>query len=248
MRAPRTPATTIATRMGGAGRRCVAKQDGGRSAVPVVQNLLDFRKRFDEDFKSIGYLIKAAKIEQAAPFAIRDTAPRTSETIATSEKTGGHVRPQARHGGFLNEWHPQRQAGPFRHQSRRSYAVRSRHVDHRDARLARRRRREDRKPQGRRAGPQRIFGAQGCRQLLFHAAERQQALRHAQSQGPARQGDAAQPHQKGRRLRREFRAGRDREAGLLLRGGVQAQPAHRLCDGQGLRQRQPIRVRTWRST
>ena len=68
------------------GTRCVAKQDGGRSAVPVVRNLLDFRKRFDEDFKSIGDLIEAAKIEQAAPFAIRDTAPTTSETIATSEK------------------------------------------------------------------------------------------------------------------------------------------------------------------
>jgi hypothetical protein len=50
--------------MGGdAGRRCVAKKDGRRSAVPVVQNLLDFRKHFDEDFKSIGDLIKAAKIE-----------------------------------------------------------------------------------------------------------------------------------------------------------------------------------------
>jgi len=50
--------------MGGdAGRRCVAKHDGGRSAVPIVQNLLDFRKHFDEDSKSVGYLIKAAKIE-----------------------------------------------------------------------------------------------------------------------------------------------------------------------------------------
>src|SRR5258705_1438924 len=39
------------------------KEGRGRSAVPVVQNLLDFRKHFDEDFKSIGDLIKAAKIE-----------------------------------------------------------------------------------------------------------------------------------------------------------------------------------------
>jgi hypothetical protein len=64
LRVPRTPTATIATWMGGdAGRRCVAKKDGRRSAVPVVQNLLDFRKHFDEDFKSIGDLIKAAKIE-----------------------------------------------------------------------------------------------------------------------------------------------------------------------------------------
>ncbi len=69
--------------------------------MPVVRNLLDFRKRFYEDFKSIGYLIEAAQIEQAAPFAIRDTAPRTSETIATSGKTGGHVRSTLDKGGIL---------------------------------------------------------------------------------------------------------------------------------------------------
>src|SRR5215510_12359524 len=59
----------------------------------------------------------------------------------------------ARHGGTSNERHPKGQTGPFRHQSRRSHPVRGRYVDYRDLGLARRRRGEGRKPQGRRAGP-----------------------------------------------------------------------------------------------
>ena len=50
--------------MGGdAGTALCCKAGWGRPAVPVIQNLLDFRKHFDEDFKSIGDLIKAAKVE-----------------------------------------------------------------------------------------------------------------------------------------------------------------------------------------
>ena len=42
----------------------VAKQhSGGRSAVPVVQNLPDLRKHFDEDFKSISDFIKATNVK-----------------------------------------------------------------------------------------------------------------------------------------------------------------------------------------
>ena len=52
----------------------------------------------------------------------------------------------------------------------------------------------------------------------------------------------------GGHLRRELRAGRDREARLLLRGGLEDQPAHHLRDGQGLRQRQPVREATSPST
>ena len=162
---------------------------------------------------------------------------------AAAVRAGAHR--ERNHGKIEGQAWPDGAGGRARD---RSDAVRSRHVDHRDAGVARRRRDQGREPEGRRAGPQRLLGAPGCRQLLLHAAERQQALHHAQSQGSARQGDAAQADQEGRRLRRELRAGRHREARLLLRGGGEDQPAHHLRDGQGLRQGQPLRERTWPST
>jgi hypothetical protein len=39
------------------------QHNGRRSAVPVVQNLLDLCKHFDEDFKSIGDFIEAANVK-----------------------------------------------------------------------------------------------------------------------------------------------------------------------------------------
>jgi hypothetical protein len=39
-----------------------AQHNGRRPAVPFVQNLLDLRKHFDDDFKSIGDFIKAADV------------------------------------------------------------------------------------------------------------------------------------------------------------------------------------------
>ena len=36
---------------------------GVRSTVPVVQNLPDLRKHFDEDFKSIGDFTNAANVK-----------------------------------------------------------------------------------------------------------------------------------------------------------------------------------------
>ena len=98
--------------------------------------------------------------------------------------------------------------------------------------------------QGRNASSER----KDARQLLFHAAEREQEINHAQPQERARQGAAARSHPKGRYLRRELRARRDREARLLLRRGPGAQPEHHLCDGEGFRQGRALTRSTSRST
>ena len=57
-----------------------ASTDGTRdatSAVPVVQNLPDLHKYFDENFKSIGDLMKAANVKisrlRGSSFVICDT-------------------------------------------------------------------------------------------------------------------------------------------------------------------------------
>jgi hypothetical protein len=44
-------------------RSCCKAAQRGRSAVPVVQNLPDLRKHFDEDFKSISDFIKATNVK-----------------------------------------------------------------------------------------------------------------------------------------------------------------------------------------
>ena len=99
--------------------------------------------------------------------------------------------------------------------------VRGRAVLHRDARLARRRGGQGRKPEGRRTRPHlRQRPGAGGRLLLFHDLQRQQEIGHGRSEIGARPRAGQGDGRAGRRLCREFRARGDRAAGARLGGAA----------------------------
>ncbi|NJO34011.1 MAG: hypothetical protein HC869_13595 [Rhodospirillales bacterium] len=99
---------------------------------------------------------------------------------------------------------------------------------------------EGRKPQGGRSGSRDPVGPR-ARFLLLPHLQRQQEIACRRSQVSRGQEAGARHGGQGRRVRRKLRARRHRAAGPRLRCDLQAQPGHRLCPGQGLRRRQPIR-------
>ena len=122
---------------------------------------------------------------------------------------------------------------PRRGPGARPVAIRGRADLHRGPGAARRRGRQGREPEGRRARPHpRHRPEAGRRRLLLHDLQRQQEIGDGQSEVAARRRAGQGDGDAGRCLYREHGARHDREAGARLGRAARAQPAADLCPGQ----------------